>query len=182
MTPEGAVELPAPVAEVAEIEIAQIAGRAKGPLARAARLVRRAWGSWATRSLAMGAIATALDVLALLLAVKLLRWPNPVGAMAGVVVGGTFAFVANRTVAFTDARGTLREQLARFVLSTGAAMAVHAALVHALADRLGLPVIAAKLVADVAVFSVGQMLVLRYVVFPRRPPPAAAGHAPPPPG
>ena len=130
-------------------------------------LVRRAWDSWATRSLAMGAIATTLDVLTLLVAVKLLRWPNPAGAMAGVVVGGTFAFIANRKVAFAGARGTLGAQLGKFVLSTGAAMLVHAALIHALADRLHLPVLAAKLAADVAVFSVGQLLVLRYVVFPR---------------
>ena len=166
MTPEGAAELAVPAAEIEELE--EIAGGSKGPLARAEHLVRRAWESWATRSLAMGAIATALDVATLLATVTLLGWPNPAGAMAGVVVGGTFAFVANRLVAFTDARGTLRGQLAKFVLSTGAAMVVHAALVHLLADRLGLPVVAAKLAADVAVFSVGQMLVLRYVVFPRR--------------
>ncbi|HVE83758.1 MAG TPA: GtrA family protein [Myxococcales bacterium] len=159
MTPEGAIELEAAVVE---------APPGAGPIARAARLVRRAWASWATRSLAMGAIATTLDVVTLLVAVKLLHWPNPVGAMAGVVVGGTFTFIANRLVAFTDARGTLRAQLVKFVLSTGSAMVVHAGLVYALADRLGVPVVAAKLAADVAVFSVGQMLMLRYVVFPRR--------------
>lgn len=170
MGPEGAVEL-----ESSRLALdAQVGPRAVAPereaegvLARAVALVRRLWASWATRSLAMGGIAAALDIATLLVAVKLFGWPNPVGAMAGVVVGGTFAFVANRKVAFTDARGTLRAQLVKFVLSTSGAMVVHAALIYALADRLGLPVIAAKLIADVLVFSVGQMLMLRYVVFPR---------------
>jgi hypothetical protein len=30
-----------------------------------------------------------------------------------------------------------------------------------------MPVVIAKLIADVAVFSVGQLLILRYLVFPR---------------
>lgn len=174
MRTEGAVELEA---ATLALEAASTARPAAGLLARAVQLVRRAWDSWATRSLAMGAIATPLDILTMLACVKLLGWPNPVGAMVGVVVGCTFAFVANRLVAFTDARGTLREQVVKFILSTSGAMVVHAALVYALADRLGVPLVIAKLSSDFAVFTIGQLFMLRYVVFPRK----RAEEAPAPP-
>src|SRR5713101_6002977 len=63
---------------------------------------RWAYDSWATRSLAAGAMATALDVMVLLFCVLRLKWSNPAGAMAGVAVGATFAFFANRHFAFRD--------------------------------------------------------------------------------
>lgn len=141
-----------------------------------ARLLARLWRSWATRSLAVGGVATVLDVLTLLACVELARLPTPVAAMAGVVVGAVWAFFANRRFAFPDSRGKLSAQALRYGVATGGAMLVHAALVGWLADRVGVPVVLAKLGADVAVFTVGQLLLLRYVVFPRRelPPPAAA--------
>jgi putative flippase GtrA len=129
---------------------------------------RRAYDSWATRSLAVGAIATALDVLVLLFCVLRLRWSNPEGAAAGVAVGAAFTFFANRHFAFRDHHPQLVPQAVKFIAATGMAMVVHAGFVWCLADRLGIPVVIAKLVADVAVFSVGQLLILRYVVFPRR--------------
>jgi putative flippase GtrA len=127
---------------------------------------KRAYDSWATRSLAVGAIATALDVCVLLVCVRLLHLSNPEGAMCGVAVGGTFAFFANRHFAFRDHTPELAPQAAKFIAATGGAMLIHAVVVWFLADRLGIPVVIAKLLADVAVFSVGQLLVLRYVVFP----------------
>jgi hypothetical protein len=39
-------------------------------------------------------------------------------------------------------------------------------LVRTLADRLGVPVVLAKLVSDVCVFTFGQLLLLRFFVFP----------------
>lgn len=137
-------------------------------------LVRRAWESWATRSLAVGAVATALDVLVLLACVKGLGLSNPAGAVVGVVVGGTFAFFANRYFAFRDRQPGMAKPAVRFVLATLVAIAVHAWMVGLLADRMGVPVVLAKLAADVAVFSVGQLLVLRYIVFPRAEPAAPA--------
>jgi len=41
-------------------------------------------------------------------------------------------------------------------------------LVRTLADRLGVPVVLAKLVSDVCVFTFGQLLLLRFFVFPAR--------------
>ena len=132
------------------------------------RLVRRAWGSWATRSLAVGGVATALDVMVLLTCVKWLGMRNPVGAMVGVTFGSTFTFFANRHFAFRDHQPRLAPQAIKFALATGSAMVVHASLVWLLADRWLVPVVFAKLIADLCVFSVGQLLMLRYLVFPKQ--------------
>lgn len=125
------------------------------------------WQSWATRSLAVGAAATALDVVILLVAVTLFGLPTPVGAAIGVAFGTTFTFFANRHFAFRDRKPELAPQAIRYVVTTLPAMAVHATLVGLLADRFGVPVVISKFIADVLVFLIGNLLILRYVVFPR---------------
>jgi putative flippase GtrA len=129
---------------------------------------KHAYDSWATRSLVVGALATALDVAVLVLCVRRLGLSNPEGAMAGVAVGATFAFFANRHFAFRDHNPQLVPQAAKFISATAIAMIFHAAFVWLLADKLRTPVVIAKLIADVAVFSAGQLLLLRYLVFPKR--------------
>lgn len=144
--------------------------------AAAPGLFRRIWDSWATRSLAVGAVATAMDVMILLAVVNLLGWPNAAGSAIGVVVGSTFTFFANRHFAFRDHNPDLAPQAIKFVISTAAALVLHAWLVWYLADVHGVYVVFAKLVADVLVFTCGQLLVLRYLVFPKAkvlPPPEA---------
>jgi putative flippase GtrA len=131
-------------------------------------LVLKAWQSWATRSLAVGGVATLLDIAILLGVIRLFQLPNPVGAAIGVTVGSTFTFFANRHFAFRDRHPELAPQAVKFVLTTVPAMAVHAGLVGLLADRFGVPVVISKLVADVLVFAIGNLLILRYVVFPRQ--------------
>ena len=133
-------------------------------------LLKWCWHSWATRSLAVGAVATVLDIAVLLVCVKAFRLPNPVGAMVGVLCGSTFTFFANRHFAFRDHNPNLAPQAAKFVLTTIAAMLVHAQIVYVVADRLDVPVVLAKLCADVLVFTVGHMLLLRYFVFPKKKP------------
>jgi putative flippase GtrA len=128
-------------------------------------LIVRAYNYWVTRSLAVGAVATSIDVLILLTCVKLLDLPTPIGAMTGVAVGSTFTFFANRYFAFRDQTPELAPQALRFAVTTGCAMLVHASIVWWLRDRMGVDVVYAKLIADVLVFSVGQLLVLRYIVF-----------------
>jgi hypothetical protein len=44
-------------------------------------------------------------------------------------------------------------------------MSIHAPLVGILADWLDVPVVVAKLAADVLVFSVGQLLAMRFLIF-----------------
>jgi putative flippase GtrA len=127
----------------------------------------RRLNGWASRSLAVGAVATFVDVCVLLVCVRLLGFPNPLGAAVGVAVGSTVAFLGNRTFAFRDREPELGPQLLRFVATVSVGMALHASLVHVLADLFSVPVVLAKLVADLAVFGVGQLFLLRYVVFPK---------------
>lgn len=129
--------------------------------------LRGAYDHWVSRSLMVGAAATALDIAILLVCVKAFATSNPVGAMVGVVFGSTFTFFANRHFAFRDHNPQVAPQALKFVVTTFAAMLIHAYLVHVLADRMTVPVVVAKMIADVAVFTVGQLLVLRYIVFPK---------------
>lgn len=133
-------------------------------------LAKWAWHSWATRSLAVGAAATAIDVCVLLVCVTLFRMPNPLGAMVGVLFGSTFTFFANKFFAFRDHNPKLAPQAAKFVLATSVGMLIHAQFVYLFADKLGFNVVLAKFGADILVFSVGQMLVLRYFIFPKKQP------------
>jgi putative flippase GtrA len=137
-------------------------------------LLRWAWNSWATRSLVVGAAATVLDICVLLTCVNVLGYPNPLAAAVGVTFGSAFTFFANRHFAFKDRSGDLRSQAAKFMGATACSMVIHASFVWMLADRMGVNVVIAKMIADVAVFSVGQLLVLRYLVFPKAPMPAAS--------
>lgn len=133
--------------------------------------LKRVWDSWATRSLAVGAVATVIDVAILLFLVHTFAFPNPAASAVGVTVGCTFTFFANRHFAFRDHSPELAPQMARFVTSTLVAMALHAWLVWLLADRVGIHVVLAKFAADLLVFTGGQLLVLRYFVFPKAPQP-----------
>jgi putative flippase GtrA len=127
-----------------------------------ARLAR----GWATRSLAVGAVATLVDVCVLLVCVRWLGFPNPLGAAVGVSVGSTVAFFGNRWFAFTDSDKEMAPQVLRFVATISVGIAIHASLVHVMADMFAVPVVLAKLIADLAVFGLGQLFLLRYVVFP----------------
>jgi putative flippase GtrA len=132
-------------------------------------LLDRVLKSWAARSLQVGAVATVVDVGVLLVCVRILRLPTPVGAAAGVAIGATLAFFLNRTFAFRAQGTPVTGQALRYVVSTLIAMSIHAPLVGILADWLDVPVIVAKLIADVLVFSVGQLLALRFLVFKKPP-------------
>ncbi len=121
---------------------------------------------WASRSLCVGAVATMVDVAVLLLCVRWLGFPNPLGAAVGVTVGSTVAFFGNRKFAFPDCEPEFRPQLVRFAATVGVGIAVHAPLVGVLADMFAVPVVLAKLIADLAVFGLGQLFLLRYFVFP----------------
>ncbi len=124
--------------------------------------------SWAVPSLMVGAVATLVDVGVLLAAMHWLHASSAGGAMLGVAVGSTVAFLGNRRFAFRSSARAWLPEAARFVAGTSAGMLVHAALVCTLADRMGVPVVLAKLVSDVCVFTFGQLLLLRFFVFPAR--------------
>lgn len=150
------------------------------PASSGVPLVRGALRSWAVPSLMVGAVATLVDVGVLLAAIRWLHASTAEAAMLGVAVGSTVAFLGNRRFAFkSSARAWLPEAL-RFLLGTLAGMSVHAMLVRTLADRLGVPVVLAKLASDVCVFTFGQLLLLRFFVFPVRRKLEAVARARPP--
>jgi putative flippase GtrA len=109
--------------------------------------------------------ATVVDVSVLLLCIRFGHLPNPMAAMAGVTVGSAVTFFANKYVAFRNHSPEVAPQALRFALTTLVAMWIHAGLVYVLADRAHVPVVIAKVIADVGVFSVGQLLVMRYLIF-----------------
>jgi putative flippase GtrA len=143
-------------------------------------LVQRVMQSWAARSLQVGALATVVDICVLLFCKKVLKLPTPVGAAIGVAIGSTIAFFLNRRYAFRAQGTPVTGQAVKFIISTLIAMSIHAPLVGILADWLDIPVVLAKLMADVLVFSVGQLLAMRFLIFRKahrtaQPPPTASG-------
>ena len=135
-------------------------------------LVQRVMRSWAARSLQVGALATVLDVCVLLVCKKVLKLPTPVGAAAGVAIGSTLAFFLNRSFAFRAQGTPVAGQAVKFLISTLIAMSIHAPLVGILADWLDVQVVLAKLMADVLVFSIGQLLAMRFLIFRKETPKA----------
>src|SRR5437773_10217004 len=120
-------------------------------------LAKKLWRSWATRSLAIGGIATVLDILVGTTCLSLLAVPTRFAAMCGVVVGATFTFFANRYFAFKEHNPKLTKPALKFVLATSASMLIHGQLVVLLRDHAGVPFVVAKMIADIGVFSVGQL-------------------------
>ncbi|MEW6432102.1 MAG: GtrA family protein [Myxococcota bacterium] len=190
-------------------------------------LLKRLWGSWATRSLAVGAVATAID-LAVGLSLLSIGVSTLVSARVGVAIGSTFTFAANRYFAFREhnpnvttrsllfiltmsavvtmasawAAGfipdsfsigwlfavavlavtmpaqihwlrhtdpDLKGQATRFVTSTLISMYIHGLLVEWLRDKMGVPFAISKMAADLVVFTFVQLLLLRYLVFKKKP-------------
>jgi putative flippase GtrA len=129
--------------------------------------LRRLWGSWATRSLAVGAVATVLDI-GLGTGLLALGAGTRSAAMAGTALGALFGYFANRFFAFKDHDAGAHASALRFVLVAALSTVVHGQLVVWLRDVFGVPFVIAKMASDMVVFNVGQLLLLRYLVFPRR--------------
>ncbi len=129
--------------------------------------IRRLLDLWATRSLLVGGIATAVDLACLVTAVELFGWPRVPAAMAGVALGATVSFFLNKYFAFRDHHSEVAPQAARYVLATGTAMLVHAGMMFLLTNVLGVFYVVSKFVADALVFSGGHLLLMRFLVFPR---------------
>jgi putative flippase GtrA len=138
-------------------------------LSRFRAFLERAWKSWATKSLAIGILATGLDIA---LGTSLLMFahvPTRWAAMIGSTVGATFTFLANRYFAFRErtSKGLGKEAL-RFVLVTAVSSLAHGQLVVWLRDHFGVPFVPAKMAADLVVFTFFQLVLLRYVVFTKK--------------
>ena len=136
-----------------------------GPVTKAARLLEWLKNQWATRSLAVGAVSTVFD----LGIGGTLLWagaPTRAAAMTGTLFGSVFSYFANRSFAFRD-RDPSRSTFLRYAAVTVVASTIHGQFVVWFSG-LGLPYVAAKMASDFIVYTVGQLLLLRYVVFPRK--------------
>ena len=117
-----------------------------------------------------GAVATAVDVSALVLMVQR-GAPVAAAAFTGAALGAVVNFVLNKYVAFRDRSPITGPQLARFGLVAVATAALLAGAMHLVAVVLGVPVLLAKLMCAVVVFAVWTYPAQRRLVFRR---PAAA--------
>jgi putative flippase GtrA len=79
-------------------------------------LLKRLWASWATRSLAVGAVATAID-LAVGLSLLTVGVSTEVTARVGVAVGSTFTFAANRYLAYREHNPNVTTRSLVFILT-----------------------------------------------------------------
>ncbi|MBS1151414.1 MAG: GtrA-like protein [Myxococcaceae bacterium] len=129
-------------------------------------MIKRVLKSWATLSLAAGAVATAFD-LALGSTLLSFGTPTRAAAMAGTTLGSTIAFFLNRYVAFREKKPKVVVPALRFLLVTLVGITLHGQVVVLLREEVGVPWVPAKLIADVCVFTFAQLIVFRYFVFPR---------------
>ncbi len=125
-----------------------------------------AWRGWATRSLAMGSLATVVD-LSFGAVLLMLNSPTREAAMVGTTAGAVFTFFSNRYFAFKEHDPKLASPALRFAVVAFLSSVVHGQLVVMLRDWWGVPYVPAKIGADLVVFTFGQLILLRYVVFPR---------------
>lgn len=127
----------------------------------------KALRSWISVSLIGSMVGTVFDLAVVITLVQAAHFNPALAAPCGVLVGATANFFVNKIFAFKDSHGHTGVQLARFLGGTALAAAVHAGLVHVLTNKLGIFYVFSKLIADVLVFTVGNLFLLRFVVFPK---------------
>ena len=101
---------------------------------------------------ACGALATGVDVSALVLLVHH-HTPVPAAAFVGAFAGAVTNFVLNKYVAFRDPRPVTTHQLARFGIVAVASALLMALLMEIVAVKLHVPYLLAKLVCAALVFA-----------------------------
>ncbi len=130
-------------------------------------LLWRAIRKWAALSTLFNALSTVLDLSVVILLVQVFHI-NPAGAApVGVFLGAALNFVLNRLFAFRDSHGLVVPQVLRYFGVTLLEAGVHAAVVYLLTNRLHINYIISKFIADLLVFTVGNLLLFRYLVFPK---------------
>jgi putative flippase GtrA len=121
---------------------------------------------WAARSLAVGALATALDLSVVLTCVEVFGAPRVPGVALGVSLGASTGFWLNKHFAFKD-QSSGGKQALRYGLLLCFELLLHTSLVTTFIHLAGAHYLAAKLGADFIVFTCVHLLALRYLVFPR---------------
>jgi putative flippase GtrA len=111
-----------------------------------------------------GAVATAVDVVTLVLLVEN-HVSIPVAAFLGAVAGAVMNFVLNKYLAFRDRSPVTARQLGRFGIVAVASALLMALAMKIAAVELGMPYLVAKLVCAVAVFAGWTYPAQRRLVF-----------------
>jgi putative flippase GtrA len=124
---------------------------------------------WIWRSLLASCVGTAVDYALLTTATMVFGVRTVLAAALGTSTGATINFLINRRFAFRTHTTPIGPQAVRYVVAIGLLLCVHALCVAALRDRAGVPLLVAKVGCDLLFLVAGQLLVLRYVVFPPRP-------------
>jgi putative flippase GtrA len=140
-------------------------------------LLRKIYDSWATRSLAVGGVATLIDLAIGNTLLFVGHLSTAVSAMLALAVGSTVNFIGQRRFAFNEKK--VATPATRWVLMTAAQIPIHGQLVHLFRDSWGVPFTFSKMIGDVIVFGILQLVVLRYLVFPKREEPALAATSAP---
>ena len=141
---------------------------------------RRLWSLWAVRSMAVGAVCTGLDLLIAQSIVLAAPDQARAAAMTGTLIGSAVSFFGNRRFAFKASDDNLGESAVRYLIMWTTLWLIHGQVVvllkpgyevwfeQTLKLSKDLAFAASKLSADVLVFSVVQLLLLRYFVFRRK--------------
>jgi putative flippase GtrA len=125
-----------------------------------------AFNRWFTRSLAVGAVASGCD-WATAGTLLWLQTPTRLATIGGTTLGAVIGYFGNRYFAFRDHDTHDNGSLLRFVVVCSVSIAVHGQVVVWL-TATGLIFAGAKLIADLVIFNVGQLFLLRRFVFPAR--------------
>ena len=129
--------------------------------------LKKVWSGWVSRSLVVGSGATIIDLLIGTIMVHGFGIGTRISAMTGVLVGSAFSYFANRYFAFRERTSDkVVSSILKFVGVTIVSSIVHGQLVVWLTEKLSLSFVAAKLIADIVIFGIGQLFLLRYIVFP----------------
>ncbi|MBK7864551.1 MAG: GtrA family protein [Archangiaceae bacterium] len=123
---------------------------------------------WASKSVLIGALASGIDLAIGTFFAVGMHFPTRVCTAIGLCFGATINFLAQRRYAFPDRDTRLGHSTLRWLLVTAAQILVHGQLVTLLRDQLHVPYVPAKMAGDVLVFTVLQLVLLRYVIFPAR--------------
>lgn len=126
----------------------------------------RFFSNWTVRSLLIGAVGSVVDLTILLFTAKVLGLPAALAAACGVTCGATANFFLNRRFSFQMQGQPISGPALRFFGGTAVLVALHAAMVATLTQHQA-PLLVAKYASDVAILLGGNLLLLRYFVFPK---------------
>jgi putative flippase GtrA len=124
------------------------------------------------RASASSVLATALDVVALVVLVEIVGMHVTVAAFLAAICGGVTNFLLNKYWAFADAQPLDVRQVSLYVVVSLVNAMFVAASLHVFAVLIGVPYLAAKAVAAALVFLVWSYPAQAKLVFPAAPDPS----------